>query len=58
VGHVDDKAAIEAAGGTFVGQDHPPIIDGTLVTGARSYFYRAKIADAIKQAVLARQNPS
>ncbi len=38
VGHVDDKAAIEAAGGTFVGQDHPPVIDGTLVTGARSYF--------------------
>ncbi len=56
VGHMDDKDAIEDAGGTFVGQDRPPIIDGTLVTGARSYTYRAKNADAIRQAVLARQS--
>ena len=55
VGHADDRAAIAAAGGTFVGQDHPPIIDGTLVTGARSYYYRAKNADAIRNAVLARR---
>jgi putative intracellular protease/amidase len=57
VGHADDRDAIETAGGTFVGQDHPPIIDGTLVTGARSYYYRAENADAINQAALSRQNP-
>ena len=55
VGHADDKDAIEGAGGVFVGQDHPPIIDGTLVTGARSYFYRAKNAEAIRQAIAARR---
>jgi hypothetical protein len=36
-----------SAGGSFVGQDHSPVIDGTLVTGARSYSYRVKNADAI-----------
>jgi putative intracellular protease/amidase len=55
VGHEDDRGAIEDGGGVFVGQDHPPIIDGTVVTGARSYHYRAKNADAIRQAILARQ---
>jgi len=51
VGHADDKDAIEAAGGLFVGQDHPPVIDGRLVTGARSYYYRAKNAEAIRKAI-------
>ncbi len=55
VGHEDDKAFIEQAGGIFIGQDHPPITDENLVTGARSYYYRAKNADAIKKAVQARQ---
>lgn len=55
VGHEDDKEFIEQAGGMFVGQDHPPITDGNLVTGARSYYYRAKNADAIKKAVQTRQ---
>ena len=55
VGHEDDKEFIEQAGGVFVGQDHPPITDGNLVTGARSYYYRAKNAEAIKKAVQARQ---
>jgi len=51
VGHEDDREAIEEAGGVFIGQDHPPVTDGTLVTGARSYYYRAKNAEAIKKAV-------
>ena len=54
VGHEDDREFIEQAGGLFVGQDHPPVTDGTLVTEARSYYYRAKNADAIKAAVKAR----
>lgn len=52
--HSDDRAFIEQAGGIFVGQDHPPVIDGTLVTGARSYHYRAKNAEAIKKAMAKR----
>jgi putative intracellular protease/amidase len=55
VGHADDREAIEASGGVFLGQDHPPVIDGRLVTGARSYYYRTKNADAIKQAVQANR---
>jgi len=55
VGHADDKDAIEAAGGIYVGHDHPPVIDGRLVTGARSYFYRAKNADAIRTALAERR---
>ena len=51
VGHADDKDAIERAGGRFVGQDHPPVIDGSLVTGARCYYYRAKNAEAIRKAM-------
>ena len=54
VGHSDDRDAIEAAGGVFVGHDHPPVIDGRLVTGARSYHYRAKNADAIRVAMAER----
>jgi putative intracellular protease/amidase len=54
VGHAADKDAVEAAGGIFVGHDHPPVTDGRLVTGARSYFYRAKNADAIRAAMLER----
>jgi putative intracellular protease/amidase len=55
VGHKDDQEAIEKAGGIFVGQDHPPITDGNVVTGARSYHYRAKNAEAIKKAIDARR---
>ncbi len=58
VGHVNDKGAIEKAGGLFVGQDHPPEIDGRIVTGARCYHYRAKNAEAIHAAMEARQAAS
>jgi putative intracellular protease/amidase len=54
VGHAADKDIVEAAGGIFVGHDHPPVTDGRLVTGARSYYYRAKNADAIRNAMLER----
>lgn len=49
--HSDDRAFIEAAGGIFVGHDHLPVIDGTLVTGARSDHYRSENATAIRKAV-------
>ncbi len=54
VGHMNDKDAIEKAGGLFAGQDHPPVIDGRVVTGARCYHYRAKNAEAIRTAIEAR----
>ena len=54
VGHEMDKEFIEQAGGVFVGQDHPPVIDGRLVTGARCYYYRAKNAEAIRAAIEAQ----
>ncbi len=54
VGHAADRDVIEAAGGIFVGHDHPPVTDGRLVTGARSYYYRAKNAEAIRAAMLER----
>lgn len=54
VGHEADRQAIEQAGGLFVGHDHPPVTDGLLVTGARSYYYRAKNCDAIKAALASR----
>ncbi len=54
VGHAADKDTIEAARGIFVGHDHPPVTDGRLVTGARSYFYRARNAEAIRAAMLER----
>jgi len=54
VGHADDKDVIEAAGAIYVGHDHPPVIDGRLVTGARSYYYRAKNAEAIRKAMAER----
>ena len=54
VGHTDDKDVLEEAGAIYVGHDHPPVIDGRLVTGARSYYYRAKNAEAIRTAMLDR----
>jgi putative intracellular protease/amidase len=56
VGHIADKDVIERAGGIFVGHDHPPVTDGRLVTGARSYYYRAKNSEAIRAAVLERES--
>jgi len=53
--HADDRGRIEDAGGIFVGHDHPPVTDGRLVTGARSYYYRAKNAEAIQAAVKERR---
>jgi len=55
VGHADDRETIEAAGGIYVGHDHPPVVDGRLVTGARSYHYRAKNAEAIRTAMAERR---
>ena len=37
---------------------HLPITDGNIVTGARSYYYRAKNAEAIKKAIDARRTAS
>ncbi len=55
VGHIADKDIIERAGGIFVGHDHPPVTDGRLVSGARSYYYRVKNSEAIRAAMLERQ---
>jgi len=55
--HADDRGFIEAAGGIYVGHDHPPVTDGLLVTGARSYYYRTKNAEAIRTAIVHRASP-
>ena len=54
VGHIDDTDVLEQAGAIHVGHDHPPVIDGRLVTGARSYYYRVKNAEAIRTAMADR----
>jgi len=54
VGHADDKDILEKAGAIYVGHDHLPVIDGRLVTGARSYHYRAENAEAIRKAMTDR----
>jgi|GEM_PF-694597 len=51
VGKTDYLAEYEAAGAIFVSDDHPPIIDGNIVTGVRSRFYRTEMCEAIAEAI-------
>jgi hypothetical protein len=45
-GHADYQAIYESAGATFH-ELVPPIIDGNIVTGVRSRFYRTEMCEAI-----------
>ena len=51
VGHADYQAEYEAAGATYLGNDHPPIIQGNIVTSVRSNFYRTATCEAIARAL-------
>ncbi len=53
VGHSDFEDEYIAAGANYLGHDHPPVTDGSIVTGARSRYYRAEIAQAMYDAVVA-----
>ena len=45
----------EAAGATFLGKDHPPSIDGTIITGARGLYYSFANCQAIATVIEANQ---
>ena len=49
-GNADYVAEYEAAGATF-NEQVPPIIDGNIVTGVRSRFYRDEMCEAIATAI-------
>ncbi|MBD3405422.1 MAG: hypothetical protein GF411_04695 [Candidatus Lokiarchaeota archaeon] len=56
-GHDDYQTEVEAAGATFLSQV-PPIIDGNIVTGVRSRFYRMEMCIAIATALGAYETDS
>ena len=45
------KTELEAAGAIYVGNDHPPVIDGNIVTCARGQYYHVQNCDAIATAL-------
>ncbi len=51
VGHADYAAEYTAAGATYLGDNHPPVIQGNIVTSVRSRFYRTEMCQAIKQVI-------
>lgn len=50
VGHADLQGEYEAAGANYLGNDHPPVTQGNIVTSTRSRFYRTAMCEAIKAA--------
>ncbi|MEZ5359994.1 MAG: FG-GAP-like repeat-containing protein [Candidatus Zixiibacteriota bacterium] len=52
VGHADYQAEYEAAGATYLGNDHPPVTQGNIITSVRSRFYRTAMCDSIAAAIL------
>jgi hypothetical protein len=36
-----------AAGATYLGDDHPPVIDGNIITCVRDQYYHVKNSEAI-----------
>ncbi|MBN2227000.1 MAG: VCBS repeat-containing protein [candidate division Zixibacteria bacterium] len=57
VGKTDYLAEYVAAGAIFLGDDHPPVIDGNIVTSVRSRFYRTEMCEAIAQAIDLKYHP-
>jgi putative intracellular protease/amidase len=54
VGHADYKDEYEAAGATYLGNDHPPVVQGNIITSVRSRYYRTAMCEAMRAAVTAR----
>jgi putative intracellular protease/amidase len=50
-GHADYRSEYEAAGAIYLGDDVPPVIDGSIVTYVRSRFYRTETCEAIADAI-------
>jgi putative intracellular protease/amidase len=50
-GNPDYRAEYEAAGAVYAGSDVPPVIDGNIVTCARSRYYRTEMCEAIATAI-------
>ncbi|HUV30400.1 MAG TPA: DJ-1/PfpI family protein [Acidobacteriota bacterium] len=50
-GHPDYRAEYEAAGASYQGRDHPPIIQGNIVTSVRGRYYRTAMCEAIRDAL-------
>ena len=55
VGHADYRQEYEQAGAIFLGDDHPPVIDGNIVTAVRSRYYRTEACEAIAAAAAVRR---
>ena len=51
VGHADYRDEYTAAGATYLGNDHPPVTQGNIVTAVRSRYYRTAMCQAMKKAV-------
>jgi len=55
-GHDDYADLYAQAGAHYLGPDTPPVIDGNIVTGVRSRYYRTEMLEAIGAAVHARRS--
>ncbi len=51
VGHPKFKDEYTAAGAEFLGNNHPPVIDGNIVTGVRGQYYHFQNSNAVITAV-------
>ncbi len=52
VGHAAYQTEYENAGATYHGNDHPPIVQGNIITMVRSRFYRTVMCNAINEAII------
>ena len=55
VGEPKYQQEYEASGAIFVGKDHPPVIDGCIVTGARDMYYNLQNCEALASALEERK---
>ncbi len=51
VGEPKFQAEVEAAGGVLLGKDHPPVVDGPIVTGVRDQYYGFANVLALSEAI-------
>jgi len=45
------QSEYEAAGAVYLGDDHPPVVDGNIVTCVRDMYYHVKNCEALAQAI-------
>lgn len=56
VAHADFKDECEAMGATWLGNDHPPVTRGNIITSVRGRFYRTAMCEAMRGAVMAKRS--